>query len=298
MEGTDAHHTDRVSVGAPKQPERGQRRASRRNAIVHPSNLTTPEMLAFLWAGHKAKYYFWEMVVIVRRVFFVTLAVFSSYLSLKWKTTLLLISLLVFCRLHFECWPHLKNGLNMLEMMSLVILYMTTVSGLVLLSIDGVVVELLISLLVIAANAFFFVTATAFMLKFLHIGWLSKMSFFKKLQERFSRHSSWSKQSSSNLQSNGEPDGLGKLPAHIMGNSYERAMTTARREARGNNSIEHEGYGDYDLADAEIQGKRATVLNSDREGKSSYQFLQVQMETKPETLNKFAGYTERQQSGE
>ena len=83
----------------------------------------------FLFEGYRAKMFFWEFVVLLRKVLFLAVALFWEDAFLQ--SVVALFTLVVSIIVHMACWPYEEMFLNIAELCSLVCLF--TLVGLALL---------------------------------------------------------------------------------------------------------------------------------------------------------------------
>eukprot|EP01017_Pseudomicrothorax_dubius_P017739 TRINITY_DN19909_c0_g1_i1.p1 TRINITY_DN19909_c0_g1~~TRINITY_DN19909_c0_g1_i1.p1 ORF type:complete len:462 (+),score=45.83 TRINITY_DN19909_c0_g1_i1:60-1388(+) len=110
------------------------------------------ELLFFLWGGFRTKRFYWEIVIVSRKSVLTIISIFTSYLSFKWKSTLILLYVITVIRFNFTQKPFFSKYLNRLENESLFSLYLTTLIGLVLTSTLTEGVKLTFSILIILVN--------------------------------------------------------------------------------------------------------------------------------------------------
>jgi hypothetical protein len=85
--------------------------------------------MQFLFRGYTEERYYWELVVFGRKFFLTFFAVFTEYMNVQTRSTLLCIVLLGLLELSMSAKPYYSNVLNRLEIASLFITYMTANLG-------------------------------------------------------------------------------------------------------------------------------------------------------------------------
>lgn len=87
-------------------------------------------MLGFLCVGYKKPVYFWEIVIIVRKVCIVTLHTFLSRIPPSMQGLVLIVLLYVAVHLQYKCSPFLLDSLNRMEFLSIIVVLLTVYAGL------------------------------------------------------------------------------------------------------------------------------------------------------------------------
>lgn len=87
-------------------------------------------MLGFLCVGYKKQLYFWEIVIIARKVTVATLHTFLSSISSFKQGLVLIILLYVAAHLQYKCSPFLLDSLNGVEFLSITVVLLTAYAGL------------------------------------------------------------------------------------------------------------------------------------------------------------------------
>ena len=91
---------------------------------MHPSLTFSPGLTAafgFLFEGYRAKMFFWEFVVLLRKVLFLAVALFWADAFLQSIVALFVI--IASTVLHLICWPYEQEYLNVVELLTLLSLF-------------------------------------------------------------------------------------------------------------------------------------------------------------------------------
>ena len=90
----------------------------------------TNQKYGFLYLGYKSGTFYWEIVIIYRKVFVVMIAVFFETVSEEVQALLILLLLCVSLGLQFRFTPYLTRTLNYMETLSLCSALLTIYVGL------------------------------------------------------------------------------------------------------------------------------------------------------------------------
>lgn len=132
----------------------------RRDTISYqPWEYKTALRYAFLFDGYKAKYCYWELVVVLRKVCMVIVVVFFNY-SIQIQSLLALLLVLIFLCIQINFRPFIDYRVNILEILSLMTSAVTFYCGQYLF-VPNVTLEVkvMISCVIIIFNVAFFVCA-------------------------------------------------------------------------------------------------------------------------------------------
>jgi hypothetical protein len=77
------------------------------------------EKFGFLFNGYKRKYYFWEIIIMYRKVLMIFISVFMNQIGLIVQALVMLIVLVVFIQLNNLRRPFADRALNEIENISL-----------------------------------------------------------------------------------------------------------------------------------------------------------------------------------
>ena len=101
---------------------------------VHSENRPTQpqvrKMVGFLYVGYQGRFYYWEVVVIYRKMVLTALGVFMASESVRTQVLTLVLLLTDALLLHLKCSPFLTPVLNKAELLSLFSVLITAYSGL------------------------------------------------------------------------------------------------------------------------------------------------------------------------
>merc|ERR1711881_255475 len=113
----------------------------------------------FLYAGYKRSWYFFEVIIMGRKVMLAVMGVMLAPLGTYTQTLLALVTLIYAAVIHARARPYARSVMNRLEMLSLMTALMTLVFGLYLFAEDiaSGVREFVTALLVIMNGAYFVV---------------------------------------------------------------------------------------------------------------------------------------------
>lgn len=114
------------------------------------------EMMGFLYVGYKKRLYFWEVVIVLRKVLIIALHIFMSSLSATTQVFTLVLLLCVMAQLQRTFAPFLLDSLNRLELLSIISVTLTAYAGLYFsISAFAVGTQMLFVALVLLMHAFF-----------------------------------------------------------------------------------------------------------------------------------------------
>lgn len=102
---------------------------------------STRALYGFLYAGFKPQWYFWESIIMLRKVGIAVCSVLMAPLGLETQTYCALALVVVAVTIHARAWPYTKAFLNSLELLSLLTAAVTLFSALFLLSAQGRIAE-------------------------------------------------------------------------------------------------------------------------------------------------------------
>lgn len=91
--------------------------------------LTTKEQFGFLYNGYKKEFYFWEIVIMYRKIIIIFISVFLSTYGVITQALVVFIMLIVFLTLNIKLRPFMLDSLNELESISIVTQLITIYCG-------------------------------------------------------------------------------------------------------------------------------------------------------------------------
>ena len=86
--------------------------------------------LGFLTVGYHEKYFYWEIVLLIRKTLLVLMIVFLSLVSSGVQSLSVILVLTIFFVIHLRLQPYYDKGLNNMETLSLFVLILTIYFGL------------------------------------------------------------------------------------------------------------------------------------------------------------------------
>lgn len=92
-------------------------------------NQNVKTMAGFLCGHYKSTLFFWEIVVIYRKVGIIVIATFMASLSASTQTLALVLLLITSSVFQFKCVPFKRTALNRAELQGLIVILATTYSG-------------------------------------------------------------------------------------------------------------------------------------------------------------------------
>eukprot|EP01017_Pseudomicrothorax_dubius_P038074 TRINITY_DN5657_c0_g2_i8.p1 TRINITY_DN5657_c0_g2~~TRINITY_DN5657_c0_g2_i8.p1 ORF type:complete len:217 (-),score=10.28 TRINITY_DN5657_c0_g2_i8:92-742(-) len=126
------------------------------NNIEKPQEDTkTEEMMSFLWISYNKNGYFWEFVIIARKVIMILVSVITINLSYKWRTVLVLLVILAMIRMQIGWQPYATKAFNNLEITSLLIIYVSANLGLLMDAISDDYVKSAFSTVIVILNSIY-----------------------------------------------------------------------------------------------------------------------------------------------
>jgi hypothetical protein len=119
---------------------------------------------SFLYKGYEQKWFFWEFVILYRKIGLVSSSVFLSPISVRVESLTILAILLVAVYLQLRYQPYNEPTLNKLEVKSILVSAVTIYAGLYYDTQSmsnfhlGSIINMLLFVVIIVANAYFLVT--------------------------------------------------------------------------------------------------------------------------------------------
>jgi hypothetical protein len=111
---------------------------------------------AFLFNGYKQQYYYWEFVILYRKIILITCAVFLGNSSIPIQALTVMILLIVSLHLQYTRAPYIYDKLNVLELRSIMVVSTTIYSGLYYLTNDlNYEIEVMLFVLILGSNLYF-----------------------------------------------------------------------------------------------------------------------------------------------
>ena len=139
-------------------------------------------ILGFLYKGYDKKFFYWEFIIISRKLLIITLFVFLSHKSIPIQALSTFAVVLISLILQIKCKPYTNSNLNILEIISITVSGITLYSGLYFLTRDmDEIGKILFFLLILVSNSIFasfwiYLTLGAYITKL-----FSKYEFFRKI---------------------------------------------------------------------------------------------------------------------
>jgi len=96
--------------------------------------VNTRERLGFLFNGYKLKYYYWEIIIMYRKIAIIFISIFLRVLGTMTQALVVFLLLIVFLALTGKIMPFNTQSLNDMELLSLTTSMMTIYCGLYFLS--------------------------------------------------------------------------------------------------------------------------------------------------------------------
>ena len=112
-------------------------------------------MLNFFFKGYQPRFYYWELVMFLKKISLILFASFTEFFPGGIKATLLSIILVVFTLLQTRNNPFESERLNSLEFSSLIVTFMTANVGIMLLSDELKTIGTVLLFVMIALNIWF-----------------------------------------------------------------------------------------------------------------------------------------------
>ena len=103
--------------------------------------LETKEKFGFLYNGYKKEYYFWEIVIMYRKIMVITIAVLLFAQGAIAQALMAIALLIVFLALNLKMRPFTLNQLNDLETFSIITQIITLYCGLFFISDVSTILE-------------------------------------------------------------------------------------------------------------------------------------------------------------
>ncbi len=116
-------------------------------------------VLKFIYKGYRAEYYYWELVIITKKVIFIFIGSFTEFFPSESKATILLIIVALFLLLQTRLQPYEAKTLNNIEFLSLLVTFVSANVGIMLFSDDMKTVSkifLVILILPLSSTGFIF----------------------------------------------------------------------------------------------------------------------------------------------
>jgi hypothetical protein len=111
---------------------------------------------AFLFNGYKQQYFYWEFVILYRKIILITCAVFLGNSSIPIQALTVMILLMVSLHLQYTRAPYMYDKLNVLELRSIMVVSTTIYSGLYYLTNDlNKETKVMFFVLILASNLYF-----------------------------------------------------------------------------------------------------------------------------------------------
>lgn len=99
----------------------------RRRRLDHPK---VRERYGFLFSGFRKPVFFWESVVMLRKVGLAAVSVFLAPWGVELQTYFALLIVAIATFLHARFWPYTKESVNRLDFAALIVAFLTLVGGL------------------------------------------------------------------------------------------------------------------------------------------------------------------------
>ena len=92
--------------------------------------------LKFIFNGYKPEYYYWEIILIIKKVLLIFIGNFTEFFPTDSKATILLIVLAIFIFIQSRYKPYEAKVLNQIEFLSLFVTFLSANIGIMLFSED------------------------------------------------------------------------------------------------------------------------------------------------------------------
>eukprot|EP01017_Pseudomicrothorax_dubius_P011163 TRINITY_DN14123_c0_g1_i1.p1 TRINITY_DN14123_c0_g1~~TRINITY_DN14123_c0_g1_i1.p1 ORF type:complete len:321 (-),score=28.92 TRINITY_DN14123_c0_g1_i1:35-958(-) len=125
-------------------------------------DMALERMVSFIWISYSKKAYFWEFVIIGRKVFLILIGIMMNNLSYQWRTIFVLLMVLIMIRLHLGWEPYGTSLFNHIESASLFVIYISTIAGLLMDIQEQYTLNGVLLALVISVNMLFTIASIAF----------------------------------------------------------------------------------------------------------------------------------------
>jgi len=148
-------------------------------------------MFSFLYKGYEQKWFYWEFVILYRKIAIVSSSVFLSPMSVRVESLTILAILLIAVYLQLRYQPYNEPTLNKLEIKSILVSAVTIYAGLyydtrsMSNSHIGQVINMLLFILIIVTNAYFLVTWLAYISPVIYATLREKWSFFARFSKPY-----------------------------------------------------------------------------------------------------------------
>eukprot|EP00347_Sterkiella_histriomuscorum_P017498 403349122 len=93
------------------------------------TEIETKEKLGFLYNGYKKEYFYWEILIMSRKIIIIFIAIFLSEQGVMAQALIVLAALLIFLALNMKFRPFIINSLNDLETLSITTQIITIYCG-------------------------------------------------------------------------------------------------------------------------------------------------------------------------
>jgi hypothetical protein len=149
-------------------------------------SLSQRVMFSFLYKGYEPKWFFWEFVILYRKIGLVGAAVFLAPVSVRVESLTILALLLVALYLQLRYQPYNETTLNKLEIKSILVSAVTIYAGLYYDTRSmNKVVNMLLFVFIIIANAYFLATWLIYISPIILATLREKWTFFAKLNKQY-----------------------------------------------------------------------------------------------------------------
>eukprot|EP00357_Protocruzia_adherens_P024635 CAMPEP_0115027274 /NCGR_PEP_ID=MMETSP0216-20121206/35388_1 /TAXON_ID=223996 /ORGANISM="Protocruzia adherens, Strain Boccale" /LENGTH=199 /DNA_ID=CAMNT_0002402797 /DNA_START=88 /DNA_END=684 /DNA_ORIENTATION=- len=138
----------------------------------HLDKGTLKAKFGFLYQGYQRQYYFWELIILVRKLGVITIVVFLVVIERRKQALICLTFLFVTYVLQKSHQPYVREDLNLLESKSLLVGLVTIYCGLYFVSDElSETSQLVLFLTLISLNGYFFSHWIAIFVKRLIVAW-------------------------------------------------------------------------------------------------------------------------------
>jgi hypothetical protein len=151
----------------------------------HLDDLNAKVRFGFLYTGYQAQMYYWEFVILYRKVLIIVFAVFFTNISIPVQALCVMLVLLVAFILQMKKNPYLTPILNDLELRAVVVGTLTIYCGLFFLTTDlDSSTKIALFCIILSANAYFLVY---WLVKTCRAGCEMFLSWLPKIRNIFTR---------------------------------------------------------------------------------------------------------------
>jgi len=141
---------------------------------------------SFLFKGYDPKWFYWEFVILYRKIAIVSVSVFLAPMSVRVESLTILAILLAAVYLQLRYQPYNEETLNKLEIKSILVSAVTIYAGLYYDTHSmSTVLNLLLFILIVMVNAYFLVTWVVYISPVLLLTLRQKWAFFKKFSKPY-----------------------------------------------------------------------------------------------------------------